>query len=225
MTTSLLSSFRIKTCQYNSINIDDLAASLALSLSTNGATGIVVNNMNINNINCSNASITGMQVNSFTGVNIYGNQISSYGSSALLNVRDNTILSTPGNMTLVNNSYTGVMSFYFNTGSNTVLTMAGTNMRLRSYTGTSIQSYVNTFQLLVNNTGSGNPSYIFALPTPQTLSNPAGALSVNITGNVGPNFLQILVRPSVSTSPANIGLDFSGIMQCGTVIIPKITFP
>lgn len=237
-----MNNFKLKVSEFNSVNLTNLAGALAQSFSVNGSTGMVVNNMNINNLICNNSSFTGINTNTiisnnafFTGINtnvisgssLYFNNtnvdimtISSL--SSLSNIKDNSYIASP-QMTLINNSYTGIMSINFPSNTGTVMAFTS-NIRLQSLTGTSIQAYTNIFQLLCANTGSGNPLFVFSLPTPITLSSPPGALSVNISGSVNNNSIQILIKPSVSTNPSNISCDINGSLQTNN-IIPTITFP
>lgn len=172
----------------------------------------------------SNRPLPNIQSNNITTNTSQFNLITLPGVSTLTNIPDNSYFATPGLLPLLNNSPTGVMTFTLATGSNTVL-VANMDFRLRSYTGTSIQSYANSLQFLIQSTGSGTPTWTLTAPFSQTLSVPGGSMSVLYSGVATNNTLQLTVKPSVSTNPANISCDFNGRIQCGEAIIPMITFP
>lgn len=66
MTSPLNFPFRIKTSNFNTSNVDDLASALAQSFSVNGTTGIVCNSMNIKTLHSTNIVTTGATINNAT---------------------------------------------------------------------------------------------------------------------------------------------------------------
>lgn len=70
-----MSSFKVRTSEFNSSNLNDLASSLSQAFSVNGSTGIVVNSMNINSLNSTIISSANIHADQASFFNLTGSNL------------------------------------------------------------------------------------------------------------------------------------------------------
>lgn len=115
--------FKTRISEFNTSNLNDLAASLAQAFSVHGSTGMVVNSMNINNLNVSGLSILngGILLTGGTVLGYYqeytltgawqGPSTFPTGIIKVNKIGNNVILRLPGSLTTQTSSAPSAFSF------------------------------------------------------------------------------------------------------------------
>lgn len=172
--TSFTSRFTVKTAEFNTNRLSNLAASLANAFSANGITGIVVTSMNIQNLNSSSIQSTGaniaqLTVSVFTGSSIFVTGVNTSNITTTNLVWSNATgsnlqLFQPGTQKVLNTNqfYQTAAGNNLVLGSNISLTGGGANVFVGPQVGTNIgvqssNTLVGAFSnLSINNTVSNS---------------------------------------------------------------------